>query len=185
MRSLSAGVIAQLQSGAIVPATFVEIDFTSGPAYMWSGITPITWNGHTWVGVGNLGKVSTITEVGEVAATNLTLSLSGIPSGLITQALNECRVNSAAKVWLGFLDSTGAVIVDPAQSFGGRLDVPSIDEGGATSTISITVESCMVDLQRARGTRYTQDDQQLVSAGDLGFQFVPAVQTWSGKWGAR
>lgn len=184
-RSLTAGMIAELQKGTVSPALFVSVEFVSGFIYAWSGTGNVTWNGHTWQGVGSMGNISAITETGELAATNLTLSLSGIPSDLIGKALDECRINKTASVWFGFLDSSGNVIADPYQSFSGRVDVPQIDEGGKTSTISITVESCMNDLQRARGSRYTQDDQQLVSPGDLGFSFVPATQNWTAKWGAR
>src|SRR5689334_21967992 len=114
MRSLTPAMIAELQAGTIRPAIFVEVNFVCGPAYMWTGYGSITWNGHTWSGVGHLGSISPISEVGEVAATNLTLSLSGIPTALIGQALNECRPNAAAKVWLALCDSSGNVIPDPA-----------------------------------------------------------------------
>lgn len=182
-RNITANMIAELAKSGVHPVLFCEIDFLSGPQYMWSGIGPITWNSINWLGVGSLAKIEPMVEDTQVQAQGCRLSLSGIPSTFISQALTECRQGAAVKIWFGFQDAAGAVIASPFQAFAGRLDVPSVAEGGDTSTIEITVESRLVDLQRPRERRYTSQDQQIDFAGDLGFDFVPAVQQWNGVWG--
>jgi hypothetical protein len=160
-RALTGSVISELSAGRVSPAIFVQIDFSGGTSRIWSGNFPISWNAQTWLGVGKFGSMTPNTEDVELAAQGITLSLAGIPSDLLGQALTECRQGKAVKVWLGFLDSAGAVIADPFQSFAGRMDVPNIDEGAETSTVSITVENSLIDLQRNKERRYTHDDQQL------------------------
>lgn len=182
-RNLTAGTLAQLTQGRVYPAFFAEIDFASGPVYLWSGIGTVSWNAQSWIGVGTLGKIAPMTEDVAVAATGCTLSLSGIPGSLISDALLECRQGKAVKLWLGFLDSSGNVIVDPAQAFAGLMDVPTAEDSGDTCTIAITVESRLIDLNRSRERDYTQADQQIDYPGDNGFEFVPAVQDWNGVWG--
>lgn len=182
-RALTSGVIAQLTSGRVRPAVFVSIVFTSGTSFFWTGVGPKVWNSQTWTGVGNLGEISQIQETTDVAAVGITLALNGIPSGLVNQALGECRQGNAVKVWFGFLDAADAVIADPYQSFAGRMDVPTIADGADTATISITVENRLIDLQRSRERRYTHEDQQLDFPGDLGFQYVASLQQWNGVWG--
>jgi hypothetical protein len=167
-RGLTAAVITEINSGRLRVAIFVSAVFTSGTSYFWNGITPIVWNGQTWVGVGTLGQISEIAETTDVAAVGIVLSLSGIPQGLINQALGECRQGAPVKVWIGTLNAAGAVIADPYQCFAGRMDVPTIGENGETSTISITVENRLIDLQRSRERRYTHEDQQIDFPGDLG-----------------
>jgi hypothetical protein len=49
-REMSADFLAAITSQAIRPAIFVELDFTSGADYFWSGRGTISWNGHDWMG---------------------------------------------------------------------------------------------------------------------------------------
>lgn len=185
MRDLKPAAIAQLQAGQVNPILLVQVTTSTGDHFYWSGLGSIVWNGHTFLGAGKLGSISTASETSDLTATNLTLSMNGIPSDIVGLALNECRTNLPAILWFGFLDAAGAVVADPYEAFSGRVDVPSAEEGGDNSTISITVENDLVDMHRPRASRYTQADQQNYSPGDLGFNFVSSVQNWNGKWGQR
>jgi hypothetical protein len=182
-RDLTSAIQAELLKMKVRPIIFVEAVFTSGTLRVWSGIGTISWNGQTWTGVGNLGGISPISEGTEPHADGIELSLSGIPSDLVTKALGECRPNAPVKLWFGFLDEAEAVIAAPYQSFGGRADVPSVEEGGDTSTIKLRVENRLVDFNRARERRFTHEDQQIDYPGDLGFEYVAGLQEWNGAWG--
>jgi hypothetical protein len=173
-----------ITSGRMYPVVFVEIEFADQTLYLWSGIGTKSWNGQSWAGVGYLGSISPISEGTDIQAYGITLSLSGIPTSMLTEVLTYARQGKAVKVWFGALDDTGAVVADPFQSFAGRLDVPTIDEGAEAASISITAESCLVDLNRSHERRYTHEDQQIDYPGDLGFIFVPSLQEWNGIWGA-
>lgn len=181
-RNLTAALLAEFQAKNLRPAIFVQIQFTSGISYIWSGVGSVQWNGQTWLGVGAFGNISAIEESSNIQANGVTLSLSGIDSTLIAKALNELRQNYPVQMWFGAIDG-GNVVADPWNCFSGRIDVPTVDEGAQTSTISINVESRLIDLQRSRERRYTDQDQQGEFPGDLGFQYVPALQDFSGVWG--
>lgn len=183
MRALTAGMQTQVQNDSLRPIILFEGEFLSGMVRLWSGYGTLSWNGVTWSGVGELAGISPIAETSETRATGVTISLSGIPNDLIAKALDETRQGKQVKIWFGTTDEEVNVIADPYLSFAGRIDVPTIDEGRETSTISITVESRMIDLQRARERRYTHEDQQRDFPGDRGFEYVPMVQDWSGTWG--
>ncbi len=80
-------------------------------------------------------------------------------------------------MWIGFFDtSTGAVIADPYELFSGQTDIPEITEAGDTATITITIESRLVDLEKKRVRRFTKEDQARDFPSDLGFDFVPKLQ---------
>lgn len=182
-RSLTAGTLAQLSQGKVAVALFVEVDFADATSYLWSGLGPIAWNAHTWLGVGKFGKVSDVTERTGVQADGITLTLSGVPQDMLDEALLQCRQGRPVKVWFGFLDAAGAVIADPYQTFAGRMDVPIIDEGAETATVSITVENRLIDLQRSRERRYTDDDQKIDYPTDRGFEYVASLQEQNLVWG--
>jgi hypothetical protein len=183
-RTLTAATSGQTSQQLVRPVVFCEIDFADATSYIWSGIGSISWNSQTWVGIGHLGKISPIEEGGDIVARGVTLTLSGVPQAMLNEALSQCRQGKPVKLWIGFLDQSGNVIVDPFQAFSGFLDVPTIDEGTETATVSITAESRMIDLQRSRERRYTDDDQEILGfAGDLGFQYVPGLQEVSIVWG--
>lgn len=165
------------------PVLFVEAEFLSGWLRVHSGIGPIVWNGETWTGVGSLGSVDGITEASVVRADNFTISLSGIPSEYLSKALDECRPQLPCNVYFGCLDESGAVIATPTKAASGLMDVPSVQDGAETCTISITVENRLFRLNVANELRYTHESQQIFFPGDLFFQFVPKIQEWNGVWG--
>lgn len=182
-RNLTAGTKAAFTATVVRPAVFVEAHFASGVVRLWSGVGPITWNGLTWLGVGSLGTISAMPETSDVQAQGISLTLSAIPSDMLAHVLNEIRQGMPCRVWLGALDEAGNVITDPYASMAGRIDSGVINEGGQTSSATITVETQLMDLRRTRERRYTDADQQYDFPGDLGFIYVAAVQNWNGVWG--
>lgn len=182
-RNLTGGMVTEITGAKLSPIYFVEIDFDGGTIYLWSGFGTVSWNAHSWVGVGNLGSIATVVESNDVIAQNIILSLSGIAPQFVGLALDDCRQNSTVRVWFGALADDGAIIANPAQIFLGHLDVPTITEGANASTISITCENPLIDLNRASNRRYTPEDQKIDYPTDKGFDFVASIQDWSGEWG--
>lgn len=175
-------MLAALGSTQLFPAIFVEANFASGPVYLWSGIGSITWNGHTWLGVGSLGGVSAIDEGGTVEAKGVVLTLSGIDPTLLSLTLGEFVLGLPVLIYLGLFDEN--VLIDiPATSFAGRMDQPIIDIDGKTATISINCESRLLDMNNAVDRRYTTEDQQRDWPGDLGMNFVSQIQELTVYWG--
>ena len=182
-RTITPAVIAELASGQVRPAIFFEAQFPSGFLRLWSGLGSITWGGQTWVGAGTLMGIGAIEESADVVATGTTISLSGIPTDLVSLCLADARQGMPGKVWIGFMSAAGAVIADPILAFAGRLDVPSIMDGAERCEIQITYESRLIDLNRSREWRYTHESQQQFSAGDRGFEYVSALQDKELRWG--
>jgi len=182
-RTITPAVVAELASGQVRPAIFFEAQFPSGFLRLWSGLGDITWNGSVWTGAGNLMGIGAIEESADVVATGTTISLSGIPTELVSLCLADARQGMPGKVWIGFMTAAMAVIADPILAFAGRLDVPSIMDGAERCEIQITYESRLIDLNRTREWRYTHESQQQFSAGDLGFEYVSALQDKEVRWG--
>lgn len=181
-RDATAGFLTELDGVLVRPVIFYEGEFASGFLRLWSEPGEIVWNGHTWVGAGNLMGISEVVETSKVTSQGLTASLSGIPSALISLVHTQARQGKPGLVYLGFLDDAGAVIASPYLAFSGRLDVPSIEDSGDTCTISINYESRLVDLQRARVWRYDDQSQRSIYPDDAGFSYVASLQNQELLW---
>jgi len=175
-------MLAALAGSELQCAFFVAANFASGPVYMWTGFGPITWNGQTWIGTGSLGSVSPIDEASTVEAKGLTLTLSGIDSSLLGDVMSEFALGLPVTVYLGLFNA-GVLIASPITSWAGRMDQPLIEVDGKLATISINCESRLLDMNTAVDRRYTADDQQRDWPGDLGFNFVNAIQEMTLYWG--
>lgn len=183
-RDLTAGMDSAVTADAVMPIIIAEIQTASGYVRVWNGVGDLPWNSQTWQGVGTFGGVSPVQETTELQATGVNFQLSGIPPALISTALADIRWGKSASVWVGALNlSTRAVVPDPHLMFSGLTDVPAIEEGADTATISISAESRLIDLDRPRIRRYTHEDQQLIDATDLGFEYVPYFQAAEVTWG--
>lgn len=184
MRAMSAGVIAELRKGVVRPFNLVEIYFTDQTSYIWSGVGDLVVGGNTYKGVGTLGKISTISETQDIQANAVQLSLSGVPTSLLGEAISYCRQGQKVSIFLGFFDSSGAVIADPFPVYIGRMDSVQVDDSPDTCTILVNCETALADLKRARVQRYTDDDQQRTRPGDKGLQYQPMCADWNGGWGS-
>lgn len=181
-RDLSASMQTEVDAAAVEPVFFVEMDFSSGFVRVWSGYGEFTWDAKTWSGVGHLGEIEPLSEGIDFVANGASLKLSGIPSDLISVALGEYYQGRAATIYLGLLDSAGAIIADPVPIYAANMDTMEINEDGETSTIIVRIESQAISLKRSREWRYTHEDQQIDYPGDLGFEYVAGLQDKEVLW---
>jgi hypothetical protein len=147
--------------------------------YFWNGLGELSLDGNTYTGAGTLLQLSEVRESSDIAAYGATLTLSGIPSNLVSLALSEPY--QARKVAVKFgVDVSG--VKSAVTVFTGEMDQMNISFGAESATISLDVESRLVDLGRPRIRRYTDADQQSRYAGDLAFEFVTRLQSENLSW---
>jgi hypothetical protein len=176
MRVMTPAFLAAISGALVRPALFVQVTFTAGPVYIWSGIGPIVWNGQTWIGLGSLVSISTIEEGSTVSAKGMTITLSGLDPLLLMDAMSEYQIGLPALIYFGAFDDSGVLIPNPVCCFSGRMDQSVIDISGTTAQLVINCESRLVEMNVSVERRYTDEDQQLDYPGDLGFSFVNGIQ---------
>lgn len=162
--------------------SFFEGEFPSGAVRLWSGLGERIWRGQVWAGAGALLACTSVEETNGVMASGVTVALSGIPAELVVAAITEARQGAAGRIWLGFCDQDWELVADPELIFAGKLDVPQIDDGAGTCTLSIKYENALIELQRPREWRYTHESQQVLAPGDRGFEYVTSIQELDIKW---
>lgn len=181
-RELTSLVSDELAKQVVAPIILYEGEFDGGTVRLWTGVGTLSWNGQSWVGRGEFLGFDAIEETTEVVAKGMQITLNGQESALVAVALAQCRMGKRGTLWLGFLDSAGAVISDPVQIFGGLLDVPTIQRNGDSSAISVSYESRLVGLTNPNDRRYTPEDQKIEFPTDTGFDFVAGLQDAQLVW---
>jgi hypothetical protein len=197
-RTITTQMLAALSNPNGVRGAFlVNVTFANETLYTWSGLGPLTWDGNTYTGVGDLGSVSNIPETSTVEAQNVTLMLGGIPATYLGEVINNSQLFNKAQVWLACFDGSGAVVPDPTLMYQGLTDVPKLSDDGMNFQISISLENVLVDMNRTVERFYTDVDQKsnltpiLTRLGlpsttiDTGGQFVVGIQNLTLYWGVN
>jgi hypothetical protein len=180
-RDLEAALEGALGDAVLEPFFAIELLFDSGALRFWTGYGTKTIGGEEYIGTGSLLGISDIGETAEIAAAGVTLTLSGVPSELLSLALSEPYQNRIARVHFGLIGSED----DMAEVFTGTMDQLNIEEGPETSVVQVAIENRLLDLERPRVRRYTNNDQQSRFPGDKGFEFVETVQDREIFWGRQ
>ena len=178
-RSLHSDFTTAVQADEVHPVLLAKINTSGGNVLVWSGIGNITYDSDVYVGVGTLGSISELGEKTDLTATGATFSLSGIPSALVSTALGQMQHGRSCQLFLALLNvSTGAIIDNPYELFTGITDVTVLTEQPETATIGVQAENRLIDLERPRIRRYTDEDQKSGSgdSADVGFEFVQSLQ---------
>lgn len=205
-RTLSDGIVSVLTAEAIQPFFAVQMFFDTQTLNFWTGLGELTVDGVTYTGTGQLMQISELSETAEISAKGATITLSGIPSSLISLALTEPYQGRLCKIYFGAIDANRVYLTDEdgnyilnedsskidisigdpndiVEVFTGYMDQMNIDEGAETSTIGLAVESKLIDLERPRVFRYTDANQKSRFTTDKGFEFVEDLQDKRFNWG--
>jgi hypothetical protein len=202
-RDISAAVQGNLEDDVVYPFFALELEFDSGPLRLWTGAGTLVFEGVSYTGTGNLLDVSSIEETTEIAVRGATITLSGMPSEVISLALQSPYQGRVCKIYFGMFSKGNLQKEDGAyilledggriqlelqetgltQIFSGYMDEMNIDEGPDSGTVELKVENKLIDLERARTRRYTSEYQKSVYPGDLGLDFVESLQDKKVVWG--
>ena len=184
-RDATAAVVIETKTAAPRTVALVELDFPSGFVRMNSTDRTIPFDSGSgivnFLGAGRLGSVSIIGETTQLQANGLSLSLSGIPAAHVSLAFERAQ-GRAGRVWLGLLDSSYQLILDPSLIFSGLIDSSAIALG-ETGTVTINLENRVIAWERPKVRRFTNEDQQQRFAGDKFLEFVNQTVDKELLWG--
>lgn len=182
-RAITPALNAQFKAGTLAPILLVELEYDSGTLRLWNGNRDLTALAVVWTGAGHLLSVGSAPEGLSIQAQGMALTLTGIDNAIVSNALNEDYQGRTANIYLGALDANDVPVVDPFLHFSGLMDGQIIDDNGTTATITLSIESELISLQAINERRYTHEDQQIDFPGDLGLEFINAIQDKIIDWG--
>lgn len=129
-RSLTTAVRNALAADHVIACHLVRLDLDTGALRFATAGHDVYWDSATWTGAGALGSLEAIGEGLNLEARGVRLSLSGIPTALVSAALSEPVQGRRLRIWLATFDTTtGAIIADPALEWDGRIDQMQIIDG--------------------------------------------------------
>lgn len=155
----------------------------------------LTVNDETYTGLGSLLGVSDSSSVIRAVPGELTISISGIPSGSIADILNSKIKGSKIQVWrVLFNPTTGtplSITGNPTGRFQGIVTNYNIEETydtmaqSATNTITLLCASNVEILSnKISGRRTNQYDQRAIDGGDASMDRVNKLSNANLNWGA-
>lgn len=176
-KSLPTGYQTALDSSHVSAVMFVECQFNPTPAYFCTAGHTMTWGGHDWVGLGSILSVAQVEEGEGLEAFGVEVQLTGVPSALVSLALQEHVQGKRLLLYLGLLNTDGAGGwvggANPTLEWSGFIDRMAIQDSGEASIIVLTAESKLASLLGNGVRRYTNEDQQqMFGADDLGMEYV-------------
>lgn len=170
----------------VQPYLLAYMDFSSSAVRLWTGNETKSFSddfgGGNYLGVGTFGGYSNITETTEVASKGIELTLSGIPDDYIALSMTDNYRGRTVAVYLVLFNQSFSTY-EKIMIFRGRMDQMQIEESGDTSTIKLKCESRLIDLNRQRDLRYTDEAQRSIYPSDKGFEFVASMANKSIYWG--
>ena len=181
---------------AIQTALFCRVNVEGYDVLRFSSFNrPITINGEVYQPLGQLLSVSETASSLRPTATDLSISISGIPNSSIAEFVNNKIRGSSVQVWRVLFDPTTGGDLPGVDNLNGRFQgmvnnfaiEEDFDYSGQSSTVTILMTcSSVVDnlSNKISGRRTNPIDQQLLYPGDNSMNRVISLTKSNLNWGA-
>ena len=181
-RDLNSDIANRLSNDNQNIAYAVDLEFDSGELNLWTGVGDFTSGSKTYTGAGELLTISNIEETNELASTNLTISISGLNSDIVSYATTEDYQNRPITLKLFFFHAGTTEEIESMILVKGCMETFTVNEDDAFSVV-ISSENKLIDLTRPKNLYYTPETQEFLHSGDKGLEFVPKIQEQRLNWG--
>lgn len=174
-----------------IPITLVYLDVAGDPVWAWSGrgdltVTaagdPLLAGGRTFMGVGDVGSVGTITHAadGSIQSMSLGLNYTDMVSAEATSFVNDVGSWSQrpAVVWKAFArtDGAGGFLIDvPFRILTGRMQHVANTNGSTTELIVRVASRAGTDGQRASRWRLADAHQRAFYPTDGALSYIAVL----------
>lgn len=160
-----------------------EIHFPSGVTRVHTGTGVVIINGQTFLGVGTLGDVGSITEENSTSSSTMSMALSGLDMSLVGETLNEEVIGCSVICYIAVMNEVGAISASNVL-FEGFITDTSL-QAGRQNALSYVVANVFERWQQGLPDRYTDESQQRLHPGDRFFRYVAQMAERSIYWGSK
>lgn len=167
------------------PFLLFYADHPSGVARYWSRTGWLRYGGHSWLGLGVLGRINGLTRSTNLAINEVTFELRGVPP-TATQMLSGLVRNRVAQVTLGAMSKRGKATVDDAPLVDALMDIQtlSVDPQSGVATLKIIGQQGFYVLDRAQDIACSDQQQQADYPGDIGMSLMHHYRDKESNWRA-
>lgn len=160
-----------------------EIDFPSGVTRVHTGTGTVIINGQTFLGVGTLGDVGSVTEENSTSSSTMSMALSGLDMSLVGETLNEEVIGCNVVCYLAVMNNQG-VVTGANVLFEGFITDTSL-QAGQQNALSYVIANVFERWSQGLPDRYTDESQQRLYPGDRFFRYVAQMAERSIFWGSK
>lgn len=149
-----------------------------------TGDTDVVFGGNTYYGNAKFAGFSNLSEVPDLKARRVSISLAGLTSDLVNAAMTDKYHYAQINLYVAFFDENGALIADP-HALGGTLYTSemSITLGEREGAITLSAESLEIFNRRNSAVLATPQNQKRRYAGDTGMDRVRIIMEQEIMWG--
>lgn len=182
-RGMSAAMLTEIAKQNVKMVHLVQFHFST-IEYITDWQINIPWDGNDYLSLGNLLSIPPIPEIINPRVGSIPIKFSGVNQANISTALTEDYTDIQVINYIGLLNTSYSLIVDPILIYDGRIDNYELNEnpGEGTSTLTWHVASHWADFEKRSGRRTNDNDQQNLFSGDKGFEFSSEIVK-DLKWG--
>lgn len=160
-----------------------EIDFPSGITRVHTGTGTVIINGQTFLGVGTLGDVGSVTEENSTSSSTMSMALSGLDMSLVGETLNEEVIGRNVICYLAVMNDQG-VVTGTNVLFEGFITDTAL-QAGQQNALSYVIANVFERWSQGLPDRYTDESQQRLHPGDRFFRYVAQMAERSIFWGSK
>lgn len=182
VNTAAAALLARLQSGERIPLVqLIELQLASTTLrYTTAGIS-LSWSGVTWLSVGGSVEPMDFKAGGDVDT--MVMTLPGVTETDLAVALAEPLEGRPALIYDALVDPDTGAVAQAVLGWSGTLNVPTVADGPVAS-VTLSAEHTAITARRPKVSRYTDDEQQRLHAGDISLHFDPATDALPLPWPA-
>lgn len=182
-RGIPSGMATQLLDPHISAFDLIEFQFTSGTQYVTTAGHAVDWNGHTWSSLLGVATVSQVVETDEIIA-GITITLSHAKLTNVALAMTEDVQGRPIILRFAIVKPDKTLYVD-SNVWQGKMDTLNITDKGINGEVVLSAESDMIDMQRPRSVRMSNEEQQRRNPGDKFFEFAATMANTSIVWPSK
>lgn len=183
MGLFTAAEVERMSKTTVRVALLAELQFRSGPYYVWSGDRVLKTAGHEWQPLHGMGFVDGIPMLSLGEAESITMTLNGVDHAAMAAAIADTDEVSQRFVLLSLLyfDADWQPIGVPANLYYGFMQPPRVSrtaasgEQGAEQRITVDAVNAWFNRSRPPFGKYTDVDQQRRHPGDKFFSFIAST----------
>lgn len=171
-------------SAKVVPALFfARLEFPSTPVYVHNGIGPITFGGHTYVGIYDYAMLDTVEETIENRPADIRIGIQRVPNSVIDPVINEKYHGKDVFIYYSVADAAGQPLTTPFEIWRGSMDVITLSATPEGLQYILRCTNVMANWNRTKVRRITDAEQQRRYPGDTAYRYLSENEDKRVIWG--